>query len=230
MSVRLRISRCSVSILVMALLVAGTGAGSVRAARGQELPGGTYASPQFGYSISWVSPWLITGESSDTLDVLRLTNGLSNVVLLGGEAEAGSAQRAATLFANGIGQLEGVSDFAILDSGGDDTRFHLTASMTMGRPDGISEPVLEYIEARTLIPGLSVVIFDGYAPAELYARAKFEFDLLLATLVIPGAAVTAERAAPLQCTRVQANPVVQSAGADRAGRPSAVRCAPARRD
>ncbi len=173
------------ALLVAALLALGPGLRPAPSAHARDISGNTYTSPHFGYSISWDNTWLVMSESSEEFDRLELTNGISFVSLSGIPGFGGSGQLAATLIASGAASQAEVSNFALLESGGEDNRFYVIASFTVTFDDGSSVNLQEYTEARTLTPGESVVVFRGYGPVETFSIARPGFDALLGSLVIP---------------------------------------------
>jgi hypothetical protein len=135
-------------------------------------------------------------EISEEVDRLELTNGISFASLTGSEGFGGNAQIATTIISAAFAQQDGAFDFVILESGGDDARHFVTASMTITFEDGTSMALTAYVEARTLIPGEAVVIFTGSSPTDFAAPAKTAFDTLLAGLVIPEAGAKLEEGEP----------------------------------
>ena len=145
-------------LLVAGLLALGPGLRSAPEAQARDIAGNTYTSPRFGYSLTWDSSWLVMSEISEEVDRLELTNGISFASLTGSEGFGGNAQIATTIISAAFAQQDGAFDFVILESGGDDARHFVTASMTITFEDGTSMALTAYVEARTLIPGEAVVI------------------------------------------------------------------------
>jgi hypothetical protein len=140
--------------------------------------------------MSWDSGWSVLEETSEDFDLLRLTNNLAFVHLVGIEGYGGNGQVAATMAANGMQSSNSVSNFSIIDQGGDASRYYVVATYTATFDDGTSLELTDYIEARTITPGVSVVIFDGYGPSLFYTLVRPMFDTMLGTLTIPGAAAS----------------------------------------
>jgi hypothetical protein len=186
-----------VVLLVTALLAFGPGICTSPQAQARDISGNTYTSPQFGFSVTWDDTWLVMSETSEAeFDSLLLTNGLANVAFLGLQLPGGSGQLAATSYASAVRLQEGVSDYTILESGGDESRYYVTLSMTVTYEDGSSAPLIEYIEARTVTPGSTVVVIDSYGFAETFELAKPLIEELLTGLVIPGDAPSGDQPAP----------------------------------
>jgi hypothetical protein len=163
--------------------------GTAGAAPAADVEGNTYTSPNFGYSLTWDDAWFVVSEDSDEIDTLELTNGVTYVNMIGGDDFAGNPELAlAAIFGSfrsdeSIESIEALPDTAVSE----DDRAASAYNVTVTLEDGSTSNVIVYVDARVIVEGESVVLFQSYTPANLFADEWPLIDNLLEGLVIPGA-------------------------------------------
>src|SRR6478735_6536274 len=155
-----------------------------------EVVGNTYTSPLYGYSLTWDESWIVTDDTSTEVDSLDLTNGIGYVNILGGDGFTGSALMAIFFTTTKMRSSSHISNFqelpagdGIPGSGGDANRYFTTVSYTYTDDDGSTRDFTDYYEARTIIPGQAIIVFDGLAPTEVFPLAMPTFQPLLDSMV-----------------------------------------------
>jgi hypothetical protein len=178
--------RCfAVFALLASLLV--TIAGPVTAAPAADIEGNTYTSPQFGYSLTWDDSWFVIGEESDQFDSLELTNGVTYVNMVGGEDFAGiPALGLAAIFGSlrsdpSIESATELPDTSVEE----EDRAAAAYEVVINGENGEQTTVIVYADVRTLVAGESVVLFQSYVPANLFADEWPLIEDLLDGLEIP---------------------------------------------
>ncbi len=186
-----RLFRLALLVATFAILGAGLPTG-LAAAPAADIAGNTYTSPQFGYTVTWPGNWYVEDETSDAYDRLHLADGLSFMAIVGGRSYGGNALTARTVWATINAHEQGITDYTpLLDGngnpieGGDATRAYGAYSMSITFSDGTTGVLGEYIEARTLIPGEAVVVFDAYTLLDYYYAEQPQFDQVIAGFTIP---------------------------------------------
>jgi predicted metalloprotease len=154
--------------------------------------GNSYTSPTYGYSLTWDTPWEVSGElSEDGLDQLQLTNGVSTVYFEGFEYtgnEASCLADAVVLLQN----ESGVSDYAQAQSEtgpleGEDT-FGTWAvyDLTYTADDGTATPLTEFVICQSIVPGESMLQITQIVGTDAYNDELDGFAALVDSLVVSG--------------------------------------------
>ena len=180
-----------------------------------DVVGNTYTSPTFGYTVTWDGSWTVVDERTGEVELLMLSNGFSLGQFIGLADYGDDALIATTLYAIAAGFDPAVSDVVTLDaadgipgSGGDQNLAYTTITYLYTLEDGTSRQVTNYIEARTLGDGQSVMLFTGTAPSEDFPAAMAAFQPLLDSVVIPGQpASSGGAAAPVELLKGEPAPV-----------------------
>lgn len=162
-------------------------AGTAMAAPAADIEGNTYTSPQFGYKLTWDDAWFVLGEDSDRFDSLELTNGITYVSMVGGEDFAGNpALGLAAIFGGlrsdpSIESATELPDTAVKKDGRAAAAYEVVVNLETGD----QSTLIIYVDVRTLVEGESVVLFQSYVPANLFAEEWPLIGDLLKGLEIP---------------------------------------------
>jgi predicted metalloprotease len=155
--------------------------------------GNSYTSPTYGYSLTWDTPWEVSGELSENgLDQLQLTNGASTVYFEGFEYTGDQAE----CLADAVELLQnesGVSNYAQAQSEtgpleGEDT-FGTWAvyDLTYTADDGTETPLTEFVICRSIVPGDSMLQITQIVGTDAYNDELDGFAALVDSLVVSSA-------------------------------------------
>jgi predicted metalloprotease len=192
--VKLRVRRIGLLVFLLIGLIA-PGLDRVNA-QGTEtesgVSGNSYTSPTYGYSLTWDTPWEVSGElSEDGFDQLQLSNSVSSVYFEGYAYTGDEAQCLADAIES-LSTETGVSDYtqSQSESGpleGEDT-FGTWAvyDLTYTADDGTETAYSEFIICRTVVPGESVLQITQIVGSADYNDELDGFATLVDSVVLSG--------------------------------------------
>jgi hypothetical protein len=174
--------------------------------------GETYASPTYGYGVSWDPAWsVVTSSSENGLDWLGIANGTSSIDVAGATQFADPAG-CLQLVTGNYEQNEAITDFAPAAGGDGQPYAEAGADRAAGAftfvSDGVS--MVSYVQCRVLEPGVSGMLIAVETPQASYEQDRAAIDGVLASLqgpdgapmgialpdlLLPGAAAEAQPAA-----------------------------------
>ncbi len=154
--------------------------------------GSSWQGPNWGVSVTWdPAIWSVEGEFIDTdYDGVQIGTPISTVYL---EAYAGFGGDAEACFADAeqeLGARAGVSEVVPLtdrtlptaeDSRGEAQLFGLTATLA----DGAVYRAVEYVECRTIVPGVAVLEITWQTATGAFNEDFTQVEELLAAIAIP---------------------------------------------
>ena len=156
-----------------------------------------YESPQYGYTLTYdAAEWEVVDETTDEGgdDLLFLTNGVSNALLVGQPRYDGDLEECLAAWEEGQSAIEGVDDWEPLEdedgepvAGEDDDRAWAAFAFDYTGEDQEEVERVIYVECRVLVPEESVVVLLHNVRAEDYEDEVDAFEALFEGLEVPEA-------------------------------------------
>jgi uncharacterized protein len=154
--------------------------------------GNRYTSPQYGYSITWDTPWEVSDEvSDDGFDSLALTNGVSSVYFDGYDYTGDEAECLADAV-EALSTESGVSDYTQAQSesgpleGEDAFGTWAVYDLVYTADDGTETPLSEFVICRSIVPGESMLQITQIVGTDEYNDELDGFAALVDSLVVSG--------------------------------------------
>ncbi len=152
-----------------------------------------YLSPVLGYGVSWDFGWTVAGQSvTGSDDSVHLNNGTSDLYFQGYSQYGEEPKRCVETLAQRLKTTPAYTNVVSMTTpagdpilGSEDGRAYAVFTFTY-TPDG-GNPVdyAEYIECRSIVPGVSTLVITHVAPVASYAEQAPLVAQVLATLTMP---------------------------------------------
>jgi hypothetical protein len=155
--------------------------------------GASYRSPSFGYALTWDESWAVQDAyAGPPDDGLTLSNGTSEIMMIGTQAFAGDRRgclrETVNLLTRTWDDISRVSDNTGAPlAGEDESRAWMVVSARVADPESNLSQLLVYVECRNAAPDGATVSVIHSAPADAYEdQVEAREDLLRSFEAAPG--------------------------------------------
>ena len=163
-------------------------ASTAAAAPSADVVGNMYTSPRFGYTIEWTDIWFVAQEESTAeYDWLTLTDGVTDANLVGAVEAGGNAVIELAGFSASFRTDPVITNFVPMPDTEElvtPERAFRTYTYTLTTEDFSAQFAL-YIEAQTIEPGSSVLIFFTYTLLDYWETEWPLIQELASTIFVP---------------------------------------------